>query len=160
MSLASGLGAAPGYRALRSARTTGDGATVMPAFLATVSPTLMALFNQEMPHSAPSAFPEILMLDPHGSAGGLQGARRRCRWCCRTPGNVPHDAPCSNEEIRHLCEAICLISSPPRSDEQCAVGCEFRLCCGDNLADRYDVQCNSAKRQQRDSSSVTNSQKN
>src|SRR5260370_35242100 len=45
----------------------------------------------------------------------MQWARRRCRWCCRTPGNEPDDFPFSNEEIRHLCEAICLIASPPRS---------------------------------------------
>src|SRR4029077_865605 len=44
----------------------------------------------------------------------MQGARRRCGWCCRKPGNEPHDFPLSNEEIWHLCEAICLISNPPR----------------------------------------------
>ena len=45
----------------------------------------------------------------------MQGARRRCRWCCRKPGNEPHHFLFSNEEIRHLCEAICLICRPPRS---------------------------------------------
>jgi len=45
----------------------------------------------------------------------MQGARRRCGWCCRKPGNEPDDFPLSNEEIRHLCEAVCLICSPPRS---------------------------------------------
>ena len=45
----------------------------------------------------------------------MQGARRRCRWCCRKSGNESHDFPFSNEEVRHLCEAVCLISSPPRS---------------------------------------------
>src|SRR5689334_9228278 len=29
--------------------------------------------------------------------------------CCRTPGNEPHDSPLSNEETRHLREAVCLI---------------------------------------------------
>jgi len=41
----------------------------------------------------------------------MQGARRRCRWCCRKSGSEPHDFPFSNEEIRHLCEAVCLIST-------------------------------------------------
>src|SRR5579863_1558450 len=45
----------------------------------------------------------------------MQGARRWCGWCCCKPGNEPHDFPFSNEEIGHLCEAVCLISSPPRS---------------------------------------------
>src|ERR1700756_2629051 len=51
----------------------------------------------------------------------MQGARRRCRWCCCKPGDKPHDAPCANEEIWDLREAICLIRSPP----DLALSCSF-----------------------------------
>src|ERR1700756_1034147 len=43
----------------------------------------------------------------------MQGARRRCRWCCRTLRDEPHYFLFSNEEIWHLCEALRLISSSP-----------------------------------------------
>src|ERR1700745_229179 len=52
----------------------------------------------------------------------MQGACRRCRWCCRKPGNEPHHFPFSNEEIRHLCEAICLIRSPPPHSSSHPIG--------------------------------------
>src|SRR5882757_626696 len=41
----------------------------------------------------------------------MQGARRWCRWCCRTPGSEPHDFALAHEEIRHLCEAIWLTAA-------------------------------------------------
>src|SRR5260370_40252705 len=41
----------------------------------------------------------------------MQGARGRGRWCCRTPGSEPHDFTLAHEEIRNLCEAICLAAS-------------------------------------------------
>jgi hypothetical protein len=43
----------------------------------------------------------------------MQGARGWRRWCCRAPGNEPHDSPLSNEEIRHLPEAVRLSCTPP-----------------------------------------------
>ena len=38
----------------------------------------------------------------------MQGARGWRRWCCRAPGNEPHDSPLSNEKVRHLREAVFL----------------------------------------------------
>src|SRR5580692_13216649 len=43
----------------------------------------------------------------------MQGARGWCRWCCRPPGNEPHDSPLPNEKIRHLPEAVRLSCTPP-----------------------------------------------
>src|SRR5690242_16342698 len=43
----------------------------------------------------------------------MQGTRGWRRWRCSAPGNEPHDSSLSNEEIRHLREALCLIGSPP-----------------------------------------------
>jgi hypothetical protein len=45
----------------------------------------------------------------------MQGACGWRRWCCRTPGNEPHDFPFSNEEIRHPREAVRVIGSPSLS---------------------------------------------
>src|SRR5207302_9813909 len=43
----------------------------------------------------------------------MQGARGWRRWCCRAPGNEPHDSPLSNEKIRHLPEAVLLSCTAP-----------------------------------------------
>jgi len=36
-----------------------------------------------------------------------------CRWSCGAAGNESHDSPLSNEEIRHLRKAACLVCCRP-----------------------------------------------
>src|ERR1700757_4668493 len=43
----------------------------------------------------------------------MQRARGWRRWCCRAPGNEPHDSPLPNEKIRHLPKAVRLSCTPP-----------------------------------------------
>jgi hypothetical protein len=42
----------------------------------------------------------------------------------------------------------CVLRNIGMRDEHCAIRWEFRLCSGNNLADRDDVHCKSSKRQQ------------
>ncbi len=44
----------------------------------------------------------------HTGANCVQRVRWWCIWCCGAPGSEPHDFDLADEEIRNLCEALCL----------------------------------------------------